>query len=112
MSFYSQVMLEKKKLAKQKGELLNGFKKQMKLIDVLRRQLVHVQVRFQSLEIGYLSSAQIAHLDFWVERLDRSLGKACARPEWYKNAEIWVKCRCISRISSRRIVLRIAWRLA
>jgi len=36
-------LLEKKRLAKQKAELLAGFKKQMRLIDVLKRQVIHLQ---------------------------------------------------------------------
>ena len=36
-------LAEKKRLAKQKAELLAGFKKQMRLIDVLKRQVINVQ---------------------------------------------------------------------
>ncbi|EKX45637.1 hypothetical protein GUITHDRAFT_108514 [Guillardia theta CCMP2712] len=36
-------VVEKKKLAKQKAELISGFKSQMKLIDVLKRQVIHLQ---------------------------------------------------------------------
>ncbi|EEY58738.1 uncharacterized protein PITG_10868 [Phytophthora infestans T30-4] len=40
---YDQIVRDNKKLDKQKGELLAAFKKQMKLIDLLKRQRVHME---------------------------------------------------------------------
>lgn len=38
-----RLLQENKKLEKQRNELLQGFKKQLKLIEILKRQKVHLE---------------------------------------------------------------------
>lgn len=59
---HEKLVTENKKLEKQRNELLAGFKKQIKLIDLLKRQIVHLEAAqmlkfteqefMQALEIG------------------------------------------------------------
>ncbi|KAF1776874.1 hypothetical protein GQ600_1198 [Phytophthora cactorum] len=52
---YDQIVRDNKKLDKQKGELLAAFKKQMKLIDLLKRQRVHMEVRSNQFKKPFVS---------------------------------------------------------
>lgn len=38
-----ELMVENKRLEKQKNELMNGYKKQLKLIDILKRKQMHIE---------------------------------------------------------------------
>ncbi|XP_019389065.1 PREDICTED: testis-expressed sequence 9 protein isoform X1 [Crocodylus porosus] len=40
---FEELKIQNKRLEKQKGELMAGFKKQLKLIDILKRQKMHIE---------------------------------------------------------------------
>ena len=48
-----ELLMENKRLEKQKNELMNGFKKQLKLIDIYKRQQVNL-ARYPSSEASMI----------------------------------------------------------